>query len=65
MKEHRDFSLRRKSKPLTPEKLMDILDRTEGGKRAKETYKKLTGLNPPPKKDEVVIEEGAQDEPNK
>ena len=54
-------SLRRKSRPLTPEKLMSILDRTEGGKRAKETYKKLTGLNPPPEKDEVVIEEGAQE----
>lgn len=61
MKEHRDFSLRRKSRPLTPEKLMGILDKTEGGKRARETYKKLTGLNPPPEKDEVVIEEGAQE----
>ena len=61
MKEHRDFSLRRKTRPLTPEKLMDILDRTEGGEKARETYKKLTGLNPPPEKDEVVIEEGEQD----
>lgn len=61
MREHRDFSLRRKARPLTPEKLMSILDRTEGGKRAKETYKKLTGLNPPSEKDEVVIEEGAQE----
>ena len=59
MREHRDFSLRRKSKPLTPEKLMDILDRTEGGKRAKETYKKLTGLNPP--EDAIDVEEGEQD----
>lgn len=57
MKERRDFSLRRKAKPLTPEKLMSILDHTEGGKRAKETYKKLTGLNPPPEKDEIVTEE--------
>ena len=61
MREHRDFSLRRRARPLTPEKLMQILDRTEGGKRAKETYKKLTGLNPPPEKDEVVIEKGTQE----
>ena len=61
MKEHRDFSLRRKSRPLTPEKLMGILDRTEGGERAREAYKRLTGLNPPPEKDEVVIEEGVQE----
>ena len=61
MKEHRDFSFRRKTRPLTSEKLMDILDRTEGGEKARETYKKLTGLNPPPEKDEVVIEEGEQD----
>lgn len=31
MKEHRDFNLRRKARPLTPEKLMNILNQTEGG----------------------------------
>ena len=51
MKEHRNFGLRRKSRPLTPENLMDILDGTEGGKRAKETHKMLTGLNPPPEEE--------------
>lgn len=58
MKEHRDFSLRRKSRPLTPEKLMSILDQTEGGERARQAYKRLTGLNPPPEDGEIVIEEG-------
>lgn len=62
MKEHRDFSLRRKTRSLTPEKLMDILDKTAGGEMAKETYKKLTGLNPPPEKDEIVIEKGDSNE---
>lgn len=61
MKEHRDFRLRREGKPLTPEHLMRILNKTEGGERAKQAYKRLTGMNPPPEKDEVVIEEGAQD----
>ena len=58
MKEHRDFRLRRKAKPLTPEKLMSILDQTEGGERARQAYKRLTGLNPPPEDGEIVIEEG-------
>jgi hypothetical protein len=56
MKEKRDFSLRRKTRPLTPEKLMDILDKTEGGERAREAYKRLTGMNPPPEVDEIVVE---------
>ena len=34
-------------KPLTPETLMRILNQTEGGERAKETYRKLTGEEPP------------------
>lgn len=57
----RDLSLRRKSKPLTPETLMRILNQTEGGERAKEAYKELTGLNPPPEDGEIVIEEGKQE----
>lgn len=60
-KEHRDFTLRRRTRPLTPEKLMHILDQTEGGERAKQAYKKLTGLNPPPERDEVVVEEGERE----
>lgn len=58
MKEHRDFSLRSKARPLTPEKLMDILNQTEGGERAKQAYKRLTGLNPPVEDGEIVIEDG-------
>ena len=57
----RDLSLRRKTKPLTPEKLMSILDKTEGGERAKQAYKRLTGLNPPPEDGEIVMEEGGQE----
>lgn len=58
MKEHRDFNLRRKVRPLTPEKLMDILNQTEGGERAGQVYKRLTGLNPPAEDGEIVIEGG-------
>ena len=48
MKEKRDFTLKRPiRKPLTPEKLMEILNQTEGGERAKEAYRKLTGEEPP------------------
>lgn len=47
MKEKHDFSLRRKVKPITPQQLIDILDKTEGGERAKEVYKNLTGEEPP------------------
>lgn len=61
-KEHRDFSLKRRTRPLTPEKLMHILNQTEGGERAKQAYKRLTGLNPPPEDGEIVMEEGDQDE---
>lgn len=54
MKEKRDFTLKRpKGKPLTPEKLMNILNQTEGGERAKEAYKNLTGEEPPKDEDEV------------
>lgn len=60
-KEHRDFTLRRKTRPLTPEKLMRILNQTEGGERARRAYKRLTGLNPPPDAGEIVIEEGEQE----
>lgn len=52
MKEKRDFTLKRRDKPLTPEKLMHILNQTEGGERAKETYRNLTGEEPP-EEDEV------------
>ena len=48
MKEKRDFILKRPiGKPLTPEKLMNILNQTEGGERAKEAYRNLTGKEPP------------------
>ena len=51
MKEKRDFILKRRDKPLTPEKLMHILNQTEGGERAREAYRNLTGEEPP--RDEV------------
>ena len=60
MREIRDWR-KRKSKPLTPETLMRILNQTEGGERAKEAYKELTGLNPPPEDGEIVMEEGEQE----
>ena len=48
MKEKRDFAMERpKDRPLTPEKLMQILNQTEGGERAKEAYRNLTGEEPP------------------
>lgn len=43
MKEHRDFRLRRKVKPLTPEQLARILRETTTEKDADETYERLTG----------------------
>lgn len=43
MKEHRDFRLRRKVKPLTPERLARILRETTTEKDAVETYERLTG----------------------
>jgi len=50
MRKH-DFTLERRHRPLSPEKLMNILNQTEGGERAKEVYKNLTGEEPP--EDEV------------
>lgn len=61
-KERRDFALKRRTKPLTPEKLMHILNQTEGGDRAKQVYKHLTGLNPLPEDGEIVTEEGETNE---
>ena len=46
MREQKDWK-RRRHEPLTPEKLMNILNQTEGGERARETYRKLTGEEPP------------------
>ena len=43
----RDFTLKRPDKPLSPEKLMHILSRMEGDERARETYRRLTGEEPP------------------
>lgn len=57
MKEHRDFSLRRRERSLTPEKLMYILNQTEGGERAKEAYRKLTGCEPPEGKEKIEAED--------
>ena len=54
MKEKREFRLRENHKPLTPDKLMSILNQTEGGERAKQMYKYLTGMNPPPEEGEIV-----------
>jgi hypothetical protein len=56
MKEKRAFRLRGNHKPLTPDTLMNILNQTEGGERAKQTYKYLTGMNPPPEEGEIVQE---------
>ncbi len=50
MREKRDFKLRSRDKnrrELTPQKLMKILNETEGGERAKEAYRELTGQDPP------------------
>ena len=57
MREKRDFKLRRPTgRTLTPEKLMGILKSVETDKVAKEKYKELTGLNPPPEVGELVYE---------
>ena len=53
MREKRDFSLRRNAKPITPEKLMRILNQTEGGERAKDAYRNLTGEEPPEEMEET------------
>lgn len=47
----RDFNPR-KAKPLTPDTLLRILDRTQGGDLARQVYKQLTGLNPSSEKKE-------------
>ena len=53
MKQKHDFSLKRSiRRPLTPEKLMNILNQTEGGERAREAYRNLIGKEPP--EDEVT-----------
>ena len=53
MKEKRDFTLERRDRPLTPEKLMNILNQTQGGERAKEVYRNLTGEEPPEETEET------------
>ena len=53
MREKRDFSLRCNAKPITPEKLMRILNQTEGGERAKDAYRNLTGEEPPEEMEET------------
>lgn len=53
MKEIKDWRKRNNHNKLTPEKLMEILDKTEGGERAKEAYHNLTGMEPPEAKDDV------------
>ena len=51
MKEHRDFNLRRKARPLSSEYLARILRETTTEKDAVETYERLTG-----KKSKKVME---------
>ena len=57
MKEHRDFRLRRKVKPLTPERLARILRETTIEKDAAETYERLTGEKIPESQKEKRDEE--------
>ena len=47
MREPLKWNCGRNHKPLTPERLMRILDKTEGGERAREVYRRLTGEEPP------------------
>lgn len=58
MKEHRDFNLRRKARPLSSECLAKILRETTTEKDAIETYERLTGKKIPEsqegKRDEAV-----------
>lgn len=55
MREKCNFKLERPvGKPLTPEKLMKILEETEGGERARDAYRRLTGEDPR----EVTTDEG-------
>lgn len=53
MREIKDWRKRSIHNKLTPEKLMEILNETEGGERAKEAYRNLTGMEPPEAKDDV------------
>lgn len=43
----RDFSQKRETKNLTPEKLYDILRKINPKDMADETYTRLTGMEPP------------------
>lgn len=52
MREKRDFSLRRRTKSLSPERLARILRNTTTEKDAKETYEKLTGEKIPDREDD-------------
>jgi len=52
MKEKRDFSLRRRAKPLTPEQLARILRGTTTEKDAGEAYESLTGEKIPDRGEE-------------
>ena len=52
MREKRDFSLRRRTKPLSPEHLARILRKATMEKDADETYKRLTGEKIPDREDE-------------
>lgn len=47
MKEHRDFNLRRKAKPLSEECLARILRETTVERDAAETFERLTGKKIP------------------
>ena len=57
MREKHDFELRRKGRHLSPDRLIKILRQTDMRERADETYKNLTGLNPPPEDGEIIVEE--------
>ena len=52
MKEKRDFSLRRRTKPLSPEHLARILREATTEKDAGETYERLTGEKIPDREDD-------------
>lgn len=52
MREIKNWRKRNQNR-LTQEKLMEILDKTEGGERAREAYRNLTGMEPPEVKDDV------------
>lgn len=52
MKEKRDFSLRRRTKPLSQEQLARILRQTTTEEDAIDTYERLTGEKIPERKEE-------------